>query len=76
MIELLLLAAAGLLGWFFAIRQKPTEPPAIPPKKHTPPTFEDKVDATVQAASDPTPDPMPDGDLAAWLDDHFKGRRK
>lgn len=76
MIEILLLALAGLLGWLLALRQKKTEPPVIPPEKHTPPTFEDKIDATVQAASDPTPDPMPDGDLGRWLDDHVGGKRK
>lgn len=72
MIEILLILIASLLGWFFARRQKPTEPPVTPPKRTEPPKFEDKIDEITKV----DPYPGSDSDLATWLDDHFKGKRK
>lgn len=71
MLEALLILVAGLLGWFLARRQKPTEPPVTPPGKTEPPKFEDRIDEIAK----PTDYPDSDSELARWLDEHTSKRK-
>lgn len=76
MLEIILLLAAGLLGWFFTRRQKPTEPPVRPPKKYEPPKFEDKIDDILDEIHAPATDTSTDDELASWLDSNVGRKRK